>query len=195
MMVVSARALTPKVVRLDPKQIEGGELWMMKSSVVARPPEPSSWNLLVDSKPNKSWVGKWVFLRDYLNLTGSVSCDSLGQAPIIPFNSSSLFFACAFLGGRRLKNVLDLKLLESPCQHSVPIHLKLVPDFAPPSGVCSGLVPCFVRKYFILGFKSFLQCITFVTNKTCIARQPSILCERDHNCGSWQSGHTVPCGT
>lgn len=117
------------------------------------------------------------FPSRHLNLTGSVSCDSLGQAPIIPFNSSSLFFACAFLGGRRLKNVLDLKLLESPCQHSVPIHLKLVPDFAPPSGVCSGLVPYFARKYFILGFKSFLQCITFVTNKTWIARQ--------HFVGTW----------
>ena len=34
-------SLTPKVVRLDPKQMEGGELWMMKSSVVARPPEPT----------------------------------------------------------------------------------------------------------------------------------------------------------
>ena len=111
----------------------------------------------------------------YLNLTGSVSCDSLGLAPIIPFNSSSLFFACAFLGGRRLKNVLDLKLLESP-----PIHLKLLPHFAPLSGVCSGLVPYFVRKYLILGFKSLLQRITLVTNNACT------------NCGSRQSGHTVP---
>lgn len=34
-------SLTPKVVRLDPKQMEGGELWMMRSSVVAWPPEPT----------------------------------------------------------------------------------------------------------------------------------------------------------
>lgn len=55
------------------------------------------------------------FLRDYLNLTGSVSCDSLGLAPIMPFNSSSLFFACAFLGGRLLKSVLDLKISPRLC--------------------------------------------------------------------------------
>ena len=98
----------------------------------------------------------------YLNLTGSVSCDSLGLAPIIPFNSSSLFFACAFLGGRRLKNVLDVKLLESP-----PIHLKLLPHVSLLSGVCSRLAPYFVRKFFILSFKSFLRRITLVTNNTC----------------------------